>query len=1151
MANNKTQNKPKDKAVAEKPNAVLPTDGNKKTGYRVPNGLRRGLNIAGRVLLEAGSAALTLSIIWFSVLTALMTRPSIDLEIFKPHYENWFKTAFSGKTTEIETYAARWNNERQTVEITASNIVIGGSDGQSQTIGTVKGEFEFGVNLLSTPELTRLTIDGGALTVKRLDTGVLLAGLGTPDTFEKVGPLWSSAEQDETAGQNLSGMIEQVEVSSAKIYWRDDLFGQNVMFDQVNGLYSSNGTVIDMTSHGLLVASGIQSPVSFNLSSNQNFDDYSAELSLKNFRPNMVSPAGGQFEVLSNLDAPVDVLMGIIVRPDTGLQDFRFELDARAGRLKTGTSYKAFESAEITAVYNAPKRHIELTNFTVKSHALSTSVSGSLQGLGGQQAELSQTPISFDLITSDMLINPGKQYDGPIAIKSGALIGKFAPHERTLYFDTLGLDFGSFQIAFEGLARRDEVGRFTALDIDGGVMGIMDIKQILSLWPHNFAPNTRKWTVNTVKTGQFSNIKIHTAFNEDDFKGRGRPNDHMNVTYDVNNADIQFLRQMPLLKDMVGRAVLQGNQSDFYIDSGYIDGIQINAGSVHVPQLYPFGQDFTVDVQGQGEIAELLRLSDFPPLELATKFKISPDIFAGNGNFGLKITRPLSLNLNMNAIRYEMNGQFEHVEFPLGLGGQKISDGQLTLLGNNKGIQVDGPVKIGRWQANLNWQKQFEAEPIPAQYSLKGVITRDDLDEYGIGLRRHLGGDIDLTLSGESDGLTVNAIDLLADFTKADVNMGRMWNKPAGEFGQLKGRVSLGTQGGSRMENISVTADGLSINGAISLAENFKLQKINLDQVVIDGLIDARIQAQPTKDGVLSITVAGAYLNAETWVSQAFKTQSSAVSAPMLMTGSIDKLLLDENYVLANAQGIFVHNGQDVTQARLQGVREKGPFLAEIITETDTNGRVFHVEIPDASIAALTLLGLDAITGGSLKMDGRLPPSGASGAISGSVELQNFTLVRAPAFAQVLSLASLTGLADTLGGSGLSFNSLDLAFSLEKGNLKIRDGRASGPALGVTADGDLNINEKILDFNGVVVPSYTVNSILGDIPLLGDVMVGKKGEGIFALNYTVKGPYSATQVVVNPLSALTPGFMRRIFDVKREKITDPVIKDMIEEQKIK
>jgi len=64
-------------------------------------------------------------------------------------------------------------------------------------------------------------------------------------------------------------------------------------------------------------------------------------------------------------------------------------------------------------------------------------------------------------------------------------------------------------------------------------------------------------------------------------------------------------------------------------------------------------------------------------------------------------------------------------------------------------------------------------------------------------------------------------------------------------------------------------------------------------------------------------------------------------------------------------------------------------------------------------------------------------------------------------------------------------------------------------------------------------------------------MVGKKGEGMFALNYSVKGPFTKTQVSINPLSALTPGFLRRIFDVKRDKIEDPDIVDLIKEQEKK
>ena len=104
--------------------------------------------------------------------------------------------------------------------------------------------------------------------------------------------------------------------------------------------------------------------------------------------------------------------------------------------------------------------------------------------------------------------------------------------------------------------------------------------------------------------------------------------------------------------------------------------------------------------------------------------------------------------------------------------------------------------------------------------------------------------------------------------------------------------------------------------------------------------------------------------------------------------------------------------------------------------------------------------------------------------------------------------------------------------------MKLREARASGPALGLTAGGNLNFSSKSVDLNGVLVPSYSVNSVLGDVPLLGDIIVGKKGEGMFALNYDVKGEFSKTQVSVNPLSALTPGFLRRIFDTEREDIVE-------------
>jgi len=160
--------------------------------------------------------------------------------------------------------------------------------------------------------------------------------------------------------------------------------------------------------------------------------------------------------------------------------------------------------------------------------------------------------------------------------------------------------------------------------------------------------------------------------------------------------------------------------------------------------------------------------------------------------------------------------------------------------------------------------------------------------------------------------------------------------------------------------------------------------------------------------------------------------------------------------------------------------------------------------------------------------------------------MEDVKIVEAPIMTTMLSLASLQGLADALGGGGLKFNSFEMPFSYEQGRLSVREGRASGPGLGMTGNGEIDFSRKALDMDGVLVPAYTANSLLGSIPLIGDIFVGKKGEGIFALNYTVQGPFDQALVAVNPLSALTPGFLRGIFATKRDELPEQ-LRDQIEE----
>jgi len=55
---------------------------------------------------------------------------------------------------------------------------------------------------------------------------------------------------------------------------------------------------------------------------------------------------------------------------------------------------------------------------------------------------------------------------------------------------------------------------------------------------------------------------------------------------------------------------------------------------------------------------------------------------------------------------------------------------------------------------------------------------------------------------------------------------------------------------------------------------------------------------------------------------------------------------------------------------------------------------------------------------------------------------------------------------------------------------------------------------------------------LGNIPVLGWLVTGgDKGGGLVAFNYSMRGPSQDPNVVVNPLSALTPGFLRKLFNI--------------------
>lgn len=96
--------------------------------------------------------------------------------------------------------------------------------------------------------------------------------------------------------------------------------------------------------------------------------------------------------------------------------------------------------------------------------------------------------------------------------------------------------------------------------------------------------------------------------------------------------------------------------------------------------------------------------------------------------------------------------------------------------------------------------------------------------------------------------------------------------------------------------------------------------------------------------------------------------------------------------------------------------------------------------------------------------------------------------------------------------------------------MTLGEARAAGNALGVTASGTIDFASERAAIDGNLAPSYALNSLFGGVPVIGDILVSRPGEGVIGITYSVEGPFDSLTVFANPLSALAPGVLRRIFE---------------------
>ena len=240
----------------------------------------------------------------------------------------------------------------------------------------------------------------------------------------------------------------------------------------------------------------------------------------------------------------------------------------------------------------------------------------------------------------------------------------------------------------------------------------------------------------------------------------------------------------------------------------------------------------------------------------------------------------------------------------------------------------------------------------------------------------------------------------------------------------------------------------------------------------------------------------------------------------------LNNIFIDKNSKLTNLVGEISLKKNDVISAEIRSkINNKNDFSLSIKTNSrDEKVTNLFIEEPEPFIKNYKFI--KGFTEGKLSY-GSIEKNNETKA---NLKIYDFKVQDVPVLAKLLTLASLQGIADLLTGEGIRFNEFEMNYQSKQSLTNINEMYAIGPAISILMEGYIDRN-KLTSLRGTLVPATTINKTISKIPLLGDILVGKKvGEGVFGVSFKIKGPPKDLKTSVNPIKTLTPRFITRTLE---------------------
>ncbi|MBS0236403.1 MAG: AsmA-like C-terminal domain-containing protein [Proteobacteria bacterium] len=657
----------------------------------------------------------------------------------------------------------------------------------------------------------------------------------------------------------------------------------------------------------------------------------------------------------------------------------------------------------------------------------------------------------------------------------------------------------------------------------------------LHIWPHNLAIHVRQWVQHNVLAGiiEQAEMRLQIPLIQYQPQFAKMTDKDISASFSVRDGVVQYIDHMPPINGANAVVKLDANNAKV----SAIHGKVLDASLQGECSISDFSAPktilkFTGVLDGAAQDSINLALTHFyTQHDISAKtIEVLQPLRRAQGTAQSNIDVSLDLGEPDESLEIKVKSKLNNIIVRDVLGKFNVSAAQLMATFANNKLKVTGLASTESGiSGNLEYNGDFKDNK--GSQNLRLSMT-DNIEEFDAGLGWNTSAFVKGKATATAD-LDLNSLEqfmpvkLIINLQNSTIDLPIIGlHKSKGESGEIMLSFPNYQFDSPSIGDYKITMNQLDSVGQITFDENQGIRSIDNAKV---SLFNSNFTTKMLNDGGIKVYLSGESFDISHIDLSKIDNDSALFSKDITLESKLQRLLMHDNVALKNPVLRLSCSVGTCTDLLLQGQFNDGKTL-----EIKSDKRNVSVYTNNAGLT-LKALGISQnVSDGTLWITAKRYSNRSDAPLKGNLKIQDYYMRKTPILAKLLTIPSITtsafvGVNDLLENKGLRFKSLNCGLDYKQSILQIEDCVIEGPVISMTGDGEIDMLSRQVKIKGVVVPENIINSLVQAIPMLGPPLSGGENSGIIASSYTIRGKLDEEfSLEVNPLSVLTPGFLRKI-----------------------